>query len=39
VRLGRRAIGIELKRSYWETAVETLRRLEHDRMAQPSLFA
>lgn len=37
VRLGRRAIGVELKPSYWATAVDNLRRLESD-MAVPSLF-
>lgn len=37
VRLGRRAVGIELKPSYWATAVDNLTRLEAD-MAIPSLF-
>jgi hypothetical protein len=34
---GRRAIGIELKPSYWRTAVENLTDLESE-MAVPSLF-
>jgi DNA modification methylase len=37
VKLGRRAIGIELKPSYWRTAVDNLTRLEAD-MEVPSLF-
>lgn len=37
VRLGRRAVGVELKPSYWATAVDNLRRLESD-MAVPNLF-
>ena len=37
VRLDRRAVGIELKPSYWRTAVDNLRRLESE-MAVPSLF-
>lgn len=37
VKLGRRGIGIELKRSYWATAVDNLRRLDKE-MAVPSLF-
>lgn len=37
VRLGRRAIGIELKPSYWRTAVANLRDLDAQ-MALPSLF-
>ena len=37
VRLGRRAIGCELKPSYWRTAVDNLTRLESE-MAEPSLF-
>ena len=37
VRLGRRGIGIELKPSYWRTAVSNLRDLDHE-MALPSLF-
>jgi DNA modification methylase len=37
VKLGRRAIGIELKPSYWRTAVDNLRGLEAD-MALPTLF-
>lgn len=37
VKLGRRAVGIELKRSYWTTAVNNLRSLESD-MAMPTLF-
>lgn len=35
VKLGRRALGIELKPSYWNTGVEYLRQLEHDQ-AQPA---
>lgn len=37
VRLGRRAIGIELKPSYWRTAVNNLRELEAE-MTGPTLF-
>jgi hypothetical protein len=37
VRLGRRAIGIELKPSYWRTAVDNMRRLDHEQ-ALPVLF-
>ena len=37
VRLGRRGLGIELKPSYWRTAVANLRALE-DEMSVPSLF-
>ena len=37
VRLGRRAIGIELKPSYWRTAVNNLRDLESE-MTAPTLF-
>jgi len=37
IRLGRRGIGCELKPSYWSTAVENLRALEHE-MSLPSLF-
>ena len=37
VKLGRRAVGCELKPSYFRTAVDNLQRLEHD-MALPSLF-
>ncbi len=35
VRLGRRALGIELKPSYWRTGVEYLTQLE-DELAQPT---
>lgn len=35
VKLGRRGIGIELKRSYWRTAVDNLRGLD---AAAPTLF-
>lgn len=35
--LGRRAVGCELKPSYWRTAVENLTRLDA-RMSEPSLF-
>ncbi len=38
VRLGRRGVGIELKPSYWRTAVDNLRALDHE-MALPKLFA
>lgn len=38
VELGRRAIGIELKASYWQTGCEYLRRLELE-MAEPDLFS
>lgn len=37
VKRGRRAIGIELKPSYWSTAVDNLTRLE-EQMDMPSLF-
>lgn len=37
VRLGRVGMGIELKLSYWQTAVANLRRLEGE-MGTPSLF-
>lgn len=37
VKLGRRGLGIELKPSYWRTAVGNLRRLDAE-MAVPSLF-
>ncbi|UQE74224.1 site-specific DNA-methyltransferase [Gordonia sp. PP30] len=37
VKLGRRAIGIELKQSYWRTAVDNLTRLEAE-MSTPTLF-
>lgn len=37
VKLGRRGIGIELKPSYWRTAVSNLQELEID-MEMPSLF-
>jgi DNA modification methylase len=37
VRLGRRAIGIELKQSYYETAVKNLAAIEAD-MSQPTLL-
>lgn len=38
VKRGRRAIGIELKESYWSTAVTNLRELERQ-LSEPSLFA
>jgi DNA modification methylase len=37
VRLGRRGLGIELKPSYWRTAVSNLRDLD-EQMNLPSLF-
>ena len=37
VKLGRRGIGIELKPSYWRTAVNNLTRLETE-LSAPSLF-
>lgn len=37
VKTGRRGIGIELKPSYWQTAVDNLRRLDAE-MAVPTLF-
>lgn len=37
VKLGRRAVGIELKRSYWETAVTNLTELERE-LSVPALF-
>lgn len=36
-KLGRRGVGVELKASYWRTAVDNLRRLDED-MQQDSLF-
>jgi len=38
VRLGRKAIGIELKRAYYETAIRNLKRLEAEK-SQGILFA
>lgn len=38
VRLGRRGVGIELKRSYWRAAVRNCRRLE-EAMRTPDLFS
>lgn len=38
VKLGRRALGVELKRSYWVTAVDNLRRAEQE-LAEPTLDA
>lgn len=37
IRLGRRFVGIELKPSYWRTAVDTLTRVERER-TEVSLF-
>ncbi len=37
VKLGRRAVGIELKPSYWQTAVDNLTHLESE-MEAPGLF-
>jgi hypothetical protein len=37
VKQGRRGVGIELKPSYWQTAVSNLRHLDEE-MALPSLF-
>lgn len=37
VKFGRHGIGIELKASYWRTAVDNLRRLDEE-MSVPSLF-
>lgn len=37
VRRGRRAVGCELKPSYWRTAVDNLTRLEAE-LSEPSLF-
>lgn len=37
VKLGRRGLGVELKRSYWQTAVDNLRRLDAE-MTVPTLF-
>jgi len=37
VKLGRRGVSIELKASYWRTAVANLQALDHD-MAVPTLF-
>lgn len=37
VKLGRRAVGIELKPSYWRTAVDNLTELEAE-LSAPSLF-
>ena len=36
-KLGRRGVGVELKASYWRTAVDNLRRLDED-MSQATLF-
>ena len=36
-KLGRRGFGIELKASYWRTAVDNLQRLDAD-MQQDTLF-
>lgn len=38
VKLGRRGVGIELKPSYWATAVDNMRRLDAE-MAAPTLLA
>ncbi|DAZ90308.1 TPA_asm: methyltransferase [Mycobacterium phage prophiFSQJ01-1] len=38
VKLGRRAIGIELKPSYWQTAVENMTRLDGELAASSTLF-
>lgn len=38
VRLGRRAVGIELKESYWRSAVKTLQELDHQE-GLPTLFS
>ncbi|MGH3627846.1 MAG: DNA-methyltransferase [Sciscionella sp.] len=38
VKLGRRGVGVELKPSYWRTAVANLRALDQE-MALPTLFA
>lgn len=37
VRLGRKGLGIELKRSYWEASVDLMRGLD-DRLAERTLF-
>lgn len=37
VKLGREAVSCELKPSYWQTAVDNLKRLESE-MARPTLF-
>jgi hypothetical protein len=37
VRLGRRGVGIELKPSYWRTAVDNCTQIENE-MAEPTLF-
>ena len=37
VKLGRKAVGVELKPSYWQTGVDYLRGLE-EQMAQPSIL-
>lgn len=37
VKLGRRGLGIELKPSYWRSAVDVLEELEHE-MSLPDLF-
>ena len=36
-KLGRRGVGVELKASYWRTAVDNLRRLDED-MQQDAMF-
>ena len=38
VKFGRKAIGIELKQSYWKVAVDNLRDLER-KITQPNLFS
>lgn len=37
IRLGRRFVGVELKASYWRTAVDNMQRAEHER-DRPSLL-
>jgi len=38
IKMGRKFIGAELKRSYWEVAQKNLRRAESDNMQQANLF-
>lgn len=38
IRLGRKFIGCELKRSYWELAVKNLRQASNDKANQATLF-
>jgi len=39
VRLGRRAIGIELKDTYFRQAIKNLEQVNQERIYKPTLFA